>query len=60
MYNVDVMFIVQGMQKQLIEMQKKKSEDEAGPPKPKVGILLYYIFSYLFYKLSTYLSYKPT
>ena len=43
MYNVDVMFIVQGMQKQLIEMQKKKSEDEAGPPKPKVGILLYNI-----------------
>jgi len=50
---------LQGMQKQLIEFQKKKAEEAAGPPKPKVLIPLKEAESRLLAVISTYLQPHP-
>jgi len=50
---------LQGMQKQLIELQKKKAEEAVGPPKPKVIIPVKEAESRLLAILSTYLQPHP-
>jgi len=50
---------LQGMQKQLIEMQKKKSEEEAGPPKPKILIPVKEAESRKLAIISTFLQAHP-
>jgi len=50
---------LQGMQKQLIEMQKKKAEEAAGPPKPKVLIPLKEAESRSLAVISTFLQPHP-
>jgi len=50
---------LQGMQKQLMEMTKKKAEADAAPPKPKVLIPLKEAESRMLAVISTYLNTHP-